>query len=343
MVLRTIFDVERDIDIPESVFPDKEALREMEAPLDANGGQHGWFESSHQKERLHYRKFLPVSTPKAIVVFQHGLQSQSGLACVLSTGRKTNVALLTHEYQQAGYAVYTPDLIGHGFSEGIRHVMPSNDILIKDLLNCAKLVAGFHEPKTPVFLAGESLGGNLALQVSRYIQENPESLPNFQGAILFSPAIYPDTIYAPSQYVLKFCLIPVLGNRRPPSLIPSPVHPKFIWRDEERLAIGMKKDGISNHGAHPPYTSLLTLTTAMRKVREKTIPGLKVPFCVVHGAKDRAIPIKGAEFLVKTTSTSIEDFSYKRYEDALHDLLAEPEAPDVMGFTLAWIRERLEL
>lgn len=341
-----VFGESVEIDVPEIDFPSEEVIREMEAPLDINGGTHGWFESTNEeKERLHYRVFLPSTdppaAPEAIVIFQHGLQSHSGMAYILSDGRKTNVALLTHEYQTSGFAVYSPDLIGHGYSEGGRHVLPSNDILVQDLLKFVKLAASFHKSGTPIFLAGESLGGNLALQVAKYIQENPDFLPNFEGLILFSPAIYPNTIYAPVRYILEFGLVPIFGDRRLPSWVPNPIAPERIWRDPERLEIGKKKDGIMGAGRHPPYKTLLTLTNAMVKVRDETIPGLTVPFCLVHGAKDLAIPVAGAEFLVRTVSTPPADFAYGRYEEALHDLLGEPEAPEVMKFTQDWIEKRL--
>jgi len=347
-----VFGVERKIDIPADQFPSIEQLDIMEAPLTDNGCQHGWFDSVHNKLQLHYRKFLPKNNnPRGIVIFMHGLQSQSGVAYVLHQSeddprspRRVDMALLSHDYVQQGFAVYAFDLIGHGYSEGNRHVMPSARVLIQDYVNFVHLVTSFHPPNTPLFLAGESLGGNLTLHVARYFQDHPEQTPpGFQGMVLFSPAIFPHTMYAPIQFCLWLLvtLLPFFRKLRPPSCIPSPVAPHRIWSDPERIELGKRDNVVVPKNQHPPYQTLHTLCVLMRQVRAQIIPGLTVPFCVVHGAKDLAIPVVGVEFLLQTASTHSNDCAHQIYPEALHDLLAEPEAEDVVKCTIDWIHQRL--
>lgn len=345
MVKHFVFGAERDIDIPLNEFPTTAELEAMEAPLDLSGCQHDWFESCHKKHQLHYRKYLPKDDPpRAIILFMHGLQSHCGMAYKMSDGRFVNNALLASEYTKQGFAVYAFDLIGHGYSEGKRHVMPSSTVLVQDYVNFTQLVASMHPPNTPLFLAGESLGGNLCLQTARHLQDHPETQPEgFKGIVLFSPAIYPDTIYTPAQWTLRLFLTPFTPNWRPPSCIPSPVGPKRVWRDPERVALGLHQSApISSHTKHPPYLSLLTLTVAMREVREKTIPGFTVPYCVVHGKEDLAIPVVGSEFLVQKASTPPEDSAHKFYEGAYHDLLGDPEGEDAVAFSIDWICQRIK-
>ena len=357
MVQHRIFGVERDIDISVEDFPTPERLQELEAPLDANGCQHGWFPSTFVGNRkrpktiqLHYRFFLPSSknnsSPKAVVVFMHGLHNHSGCAHVMPYSKsKRNMAALSTEFLSKDMAVYAFDLLGHGYSEGHRFVLPSADVLIDDYLTFVKLVVKKH-PDVPLFLMGESLGGNLTLQVARHYQDYPdERPPQFVGLALIAPAIYPTNIYWPQQ-TLFYSISPFVGHWRPPAWIPSPIRETNIWRDPERIALAQAHNGIqAPPSQHPPYLSLWTLCVLMRRVRDTAIPGLKVPFCVAHGRKDVAIPIVGSEWLVEQAleaGLAEEDCTLQSYPEALHDLLSEPEAEGMVTWLVDWMSERVQ-
>lgn len=111
-----------EIDIPKQVFPTDAELQAMEDTMPEC--QHGWFESTNGLQ-LHYRKFLPKGKSKGVVVFQHGIQTHSGKSFVLEdSGRKLNMALHSAELIKAGYALYSLDMLGHGYSEGDRWYVP---------------------------------------------------------------------------------------------------------------------------------------------------------------------------------------------------------------------------
>jgi hypothetical protein len=78
------------LSIPPNDFPTNEERDRMEATMP--GCEHGWFESSYEGKQLHYRKSLPASKPKAIVVFHHGIQAHSGAAWITKNGRKLSLA-----------------------------------------------------------------------------------------------------------------------------------------------------------------------------------------------------------------------------------------------------------
>ena len=375
MVKHKVFGVERDIDVSVKNFPSPERLQELEAPLDANGCQHGWFPSTFVGNRkrpktiqLHYRFFLPSiisnnnnnnnnnknnnsnnknPTPKAVVVFMHGLQNHSGCAYIMPTSKsKRNMAALSTEFLSRDMAVYAFDLLGHGYSEGHRFVLPSADVLINDYLQFVQLVQQKHSD-IPLFLMGESLGGNLTLQVARHYQDHPDERPqHLAGLALIAPAIYPTNIYWPQQS-LFYAISPFVGRWRPPAWIPSPIQEANIWRDPERIALAHEPNGIqAPPSQHPPYLSLWTLCVLMRRVRDSVIPGLATTaLCVAHGVKDIAIPIEGSEWLVQqvvTEATGLPDCPFKAYPEALHDLLSEPEAEEMLVWLADWMCERIE-
>ena len=113
-----------NIEIPEEVFPDEAFLKQRDELFDHP--QHGWFESTFEGKKLHYRCNLPKGNkPKAIVVWQHGILGQSGFGMKCQDGRYTDFALRSRTYNAQNMACYAHDQLGHGFSEGTRMYIPN--------------------------------------------------------------------------------------------------------------------------------------------------------------------------------------------------------------------------
>jgi hypothetical protein len=153
--------------------------------LTASGGggrlcrccDHGWFESSYQSAKLHYRKWLPPATttdtaqtaprsPRAVVIFMHGISTHSGKAFVRTPlldndgatttescrRRCLGVALLAEVLVQRPHdiAVYAFDQYGHGLSEGERYWIPDSWTTNRDdYITFCRLVSAAH-PNVPI-------------------------------------------------------------------------------------------------------------------------------------------------------------------------------------------------
>jgi hypothetical protein len=148
----------------------------------AGGGlwscDHGWFESSYQSAKLHYRKWLPATppptttaaaqttappiSPRAVVIYMHGISTHSGKAFVRplsppnddgtttttgQTSRCLGVALLAGVLvQRHNMAVYAFDQYGHGLSEGARFWIPKSWTTNRDdYITFCRLVAAAHQ------------------------------------------------------------------------------------------------------------------------------------------------------------------------------------------------------
>ena len=177
--------------------------------------------------KLHYRKFLlpnhdnasssdtpnqpkPFKPPKGICVFQHGIQGHGGKAAKYSNEENnyTDTGLLARKLASEGYILYSLDMLGHGLSEGIRFYIPRGQYEINrdhlsDFVHFASQDA-VHEQSSPngdplpIYLFGESYGGNLALHVTKHYQLHPKlAPPKFQGLILIAPAIIAHSLPPP--------------------------------------------------------------------------------------------------------------------------------------------------
>ena len=348
MVQHEVFGVERDIDIYAKDFPTEEELQEMEDRLP--GCEHGWFDSVDRDLKLHYRTFTPPQNkqpPKAIVIWMHGVQTHCGRAHILKDGRKINMALLSERVLNEDFALYCFDMTGHGYSEGSRFMVTAG--VKQDYLNFVNLVVSQHDEGTPLFLMGESFGGNLTLQVGRHFQDHPDDAPKgFQGIVLVAAAIYGYQNFFPVDVALKYVLTPFIPRFRPPTFIPNPVAPALLWRDPEVLYVNSQEQRVTEMWLEPAerHSNLQTSSTlieAMKYVRNECIPDFKLPFCILHGTSDRAVPIaESLEYFVEKVATPEANRAVKRVGGAYHDLLGDPTAEENLDFVLGWMKKRIE-
>jgi alpha-beta hydrolase superfamily lysophospholipase len=336
---QTLWGKEVDVNIPKGVFPSDDEFKEMEDRMP--GCQHGWFESN--SSQLHYRKFLPSGAPNGVVVHMHGIQTHSGKAFILSNGRKINMALMSEALTKAGYALYALDMLGHGYSEGSRWYIPDWKTNRDDLNNFARFAASQHHG-SPLFLEGESYGATLVLHVAKQWQKEDSAPTGFAGMVLNGAAIVGDVPPFPVVLFLRYGLAPFFP-RWTPFFMPNPISPDRIWADRQVLALhaAPREKEMMIDGSGRPFClgTGVGLLTALEIVRAETIPGLTVPFCAIHGAKDEACPIAGTDFLDEHASTPKEDRAVHRLKDAYHDLLGDPAAENTMDLMIHFMNDRV--
>ena len=120
---------------------------------------------------LAFRAYHPDNT-KAIFIFFHGAGAHSGLS-YNHLGEN-----LSAEFP---IAVYTPDIRGHGFSDGDRGDTATVAHVWEDI-NTLITVARTKYPKLPVFIGGHSGGAGLALNYSSY-----EKRSEIDGYVFLAP------------------------------------------------------------------------------------------------------------------------------------------------------------
>jgi hypothetical protein len=195
---------------------------------------HGWFESSYQSAKLHYRKWLPAPppttttapattkttdtaapppSPRAVVIFMHGISTHSGKAFVrplsppdddgtmTTTGqsRKLGVALLAEVLvQRHSMAVYAFDQYGHGLSEGARFWIPKSWTTNRDdYITFCRLVAAAH-PNVPILYVCYYyiLGGGGSF-VHCFVRGASLTLPSSSSSIVHN------CVFSPPQSIIS--------------------------------------------------------------------------------------------------------------------------------------------
>ncbi len=122
--------------------------------------------------RIVARGWEPDDRPlKAVVCLVHGIGEHSG--------RYAHVA---EAFCRQDYALFAPDMRGHGLSEGLKGHLPASETILNDV-DVYLSEAAKRYPGIPVFLYGHSLGGIFVLY---YGLKKPGSLA---GVISTSPGL----------------------------------------------------------------------------------------------------------------------------------------------------------
>ena len=262
---------------------------------------------------FYYRRFSPTGTPKARLVYLHGVRSHGGWyerSCA--------------ELAARGFEVFFLDRRGSGLNSARRGDCPNFRRLIDDV---AEFVQHLRAEKSwlQVFVAGISWGGKLAVG----LPARKSGL--IDGIILLCPGLKPK-VKPPLAQRLRIFLARRL---RPTKMFPVPLNdaelftPSLEWRQFiDRDPFGLREATarfLFNSFAFDQY-----LKRAAKKVR--------VPVLLMLAGRDRIIDnAKTRKFVGKFDAvTTIVD-----YPDAEHTLEFEPPEHPWMTEMVRWVERQV--
>ncbi|MFV0132529.1 alpha/beta hydrolase [Streptomyces sp. HMX87] len=233
--------------------------------------------------------------------------------------RPRYVALLVHGYGEHigryeevagalvahGAAVYGPDHVGHGKSDGERVLIEDFEDVVTDVHTVAGLARAAH-PGLPVVMAGHSMGGLIA---SRYAQRHPGEL----SALVLSGPVIGD--WELPRQVLALDEIPDI-----------PISPSALSRDP---AVGESyaADPLVWHGPMKRPTVEAFVRT-LGTVAEGGDVG-RLPLLWLHGDDDRLVPLSGSRPGVERLSGG--HLTERIYPGARHEVFLETNRAEVLA------------
>ena len=214
-----------------------------------------------------------------------------------------------------GAAVYAPDHLGHGRSEGERALVERVDDMVDDLDAVARKASGDH-PDVLLVLIGHSMGGLLA---TRYAQRHGSRLA---ALVLSGPAIGGNPAI---EMLLTMDPLPEV-----------PIDPSALSRDPE-VGRAYTDDPLVWHGPFKRGT-LAAMVAAVHAVAEGPSFGT-LPTLWLHGEDDPLVP-------VENTRPAIERLGSERlesivYPGARHEVLNETNRAEVLAALTAFIDRAL--
>lgn len=267
-------------------------------------------------------RWLPISSPKAIVFLCHGY----GMECSTFM-RGCGIRLAC-----AGYGVIGIDYEGHGRSRGSRCYIKKFDYIVNDCDNFFKSVCDQEEYKNKArFLYGESMGGAVALLIHK-------KDPTFwNGAVLVAPMCKISEKVKPHPMVVnlltrveeiipKWKIVPtkdVIDSAfKDPTKREEIRTNKLIYQDKPRLK-----------------TALEMLRTSMSL--EDSLYQVTLPFFVLHGEADIVTDPGVSRALYEQAGST--DKAIKLYSGMWHALTSgEPDHNIEIVFAdiIAWLDKR---
>ena len=258
--------------------------------------------------QLFGQSWQPENQPRAVICLVHGMGEHSG--------RYTYVA---DALTQAGYALFTFDIRGHGKSSGPRGHTPSYEAIMKDISSLLEVV-NKKFPQLSSFLYGHSLGGNLVLNYVLCRQ------PHLKGVIATDPWLR--LAFEPPRF--KIILAQITNYIWPSFSQKNGLDTKVLSRDPEVVHAYENDPLVHDYISARMFIGIYQSGQwALEHASEFSLPLL-----LMHGGDDKIISVEaGREFASKIT----ENCTLKIWDGLYHEIHNEPEKEEVFKFLIDWL------
>jgi len=262
-------------------------------------------------QKVFYRIWKTVESPKAIVLIVHGFNSHSGYY------QWTAEQLVSNHYE-----TYAIDLRGHGNSTGERFYIADYNEIVSDINQMVSLIKAEH-PHLPVFLLGHSAGGVFS---TLFILNNQERINGFICESFAYQLPAPDfaiTVLEGLSHIVPHAHVVKLKNED--------------FSRDKTVVDAMNHDPLIAHEVQPAKTiQQLALADEQLKRNFQTIT---LPLLIIHGTSDKATKPGGSQEFFDKTGSSDKTLTF--YEGHYHDLLNDIEKDVVVKDIIDWLDGRV--
>jgi alpha-beta hydrolase superfamily lysophospholipase len=268
--------------------------------------------TGHGGLELFCRRWRSESKPKAVLSIVHGHGEHSG--------RYGNVA---DWFVPRGYSVYAFDLRGHGHSKGRRGALKDFGEYREDVRAFLNLVREA-EP-APVFLAGHSLGGLIALD---YALRNGNELAGVvaSGPVLSPPGIPPFLLW----------LSKVLARVWPSLTLESGLDTSALSRDTAVVEAYVNDPLVHSKGSVRMANEMLDAV----EWTQAHAADMVLPCLIVHGGEDRLCDPQASR--VFFDNMTFADKAHLEYEGYFHEVYNDIGKEQVFADVEAWLERHLQ-
>lgn len=251
------------------------------------------------------RDWAPEGDPRATIVLVHGIAEHSG--------RYERTGSLLSD---AGFHVRSFDLIGHGATGGHRVDIEDWDHFhtqLQDHMEWAR------EEGRPLVLFGHSMGGNLVLEYAMSKSPSPDLI------VASAPALGGGAGW-------QRALAPIMARLAPTLATPLMLKGDQLSRDPDVGEAYFSDPLVATKASNRLGAALFQAMDNVRtRAHEITILTL-----VLHGGADTIVPPQSTAPLGELPA-----FERRVYPKLRHEILNEPEGPEVVQDIIDWIDEHL--
>lgn len=258
---------------------------------------------------------LDGQEPRAVILALHGVNDS-----------RAAFRLAASWWAERGIETWAYDGRGFGGAPG-KGIWPGEDLMVRDLRTAVALIRARY-PDTPLFVAGESMGG--AVTISAFGSDDP---PPADGIVLLAPAVWGWSSQSLLNQVSLRAAAGFFGDRTA-----SP--PEWLARD--RLASDNMIE-LFRTGRDPAsvistrFDALYGLVELMESASVK-LARVETPTLLLYGAYDNLVP-NGATQAALRRAGPRPDLRVGVYPDGWHLLNRDLQAETVYADVEAWLRD----
>lgn len=257
---------------------------------------------------FHFREWLPADKPKALVFLIHGLSDHGG--------RFSGVA---ETLTRNGFVFIAPDLRGNGRSSGKKGHFDSYDQVMDDLDLLIEIARQKHRD-IPLFIYGQSMGGNLALNYGLRRGQN------LSGIIASSPWL---RLTRPPNPLVQG-IGSAIGKIFPGLVIPNGLVAEDLTHTKS-ISDAYRNDPLV-HGKISLNT--FRIITESGEWAIQNAHRLKFPLLLLHGTSDNITSMEASrEFSNKLQA----EHTFETWEGLRHELHNEPSSENVLSHIVNWM------
>jgi alpha-beta hydrolase superfamily lysophospholipase len=256
--------------------------------------------------------------PQAVILALHGFGDYSGGFEEPATAWAAR-GIETYAYDQRGFG----DAPHRGRWAGV-------DALVEDALAALRLVAARH-PGTPVYLAGESMGGAVALAALGRMADHPGLAPMPAGTILIGPAVRSrNTIGAVGRAGLWIAA----------HLLPwHPIGPTSIDFQPSNNREMLEKYSRDPKVLRYPRTDLVWGLVNLMDAARQAAPKIPTCYLLLYGLHDRIVPEGPMRQLIAELPRR-PDSRLAFYANGYHMLLRDLDGDTLSRDVADWIADK---
>ncbi len=262
--------------------------------------------------QIPYREWWKPAA-RAVILYLHGQGGHSGPFTAMGD--------VLHSMD---FNLYAWDHRGFGLSEEPRGDISTYDLFVDDALEILRL-AQFRNPGLPVFLLGLSMGGHLAVRTAY------RAGADVAGVIALSPGFKLKNP-PPWSAVLKSALIWMVAPHR---YLPTIGDGVVTTRNREHVERAQKDEHwVTQYTARYLFGTVKSIYKARREAMK-----LRVPSLFLQAGDDHLIcPEESRRFFELIPHP---DKEFRLLDGLCHNLVAEPEMPEIAREVARWMEGRL--
>ncbi|MFN9618521.1 MAG: alpha/beta fold hydrolase [Synechococcaceae cyanobacterium] len=260
------------------------------------------------------RLWRPSGPPRGQLVAVHGIGGHGG-----------QFAQLAERLVPRDWAVWAPDLPGHGHCPGRRGVVPSWEFL-GDTVASILAQAAAATPAAPLLLLGHSLGGAVCVDL---LLRRPALAARLRGLVLTNPALDGDGVARWRVLVAQ-----LLAEVWPGFTLSTGIDMAASSRDPD--AVERFRQDPLRHGRCSARLGAGFLNAAARVTRRAA--ELRLHLRVLQSGADGVTAPAAAERFFRNTGSA--DKTWRLYPRSRHELFDDLDREEALADLLGWLEIR---